>query len=92
MNALNAIVFAALGSLMEVLPKAFPSWFPPTGSNEYSDRVLWLAVMGAVQVAIGAGFLVRSVVLPVVYRLLAGNPANQSGSLALPSTRGVTVR
>jgi hypothetical protein len=53
MNALDALVFAALGAVMEILPKAFPSWFPPTGSDQASARALWLALMGVVQISIG---------------------------------------
>ena len=65
---------------------------PFLSSLRHRIVILFFALMGAVQVTIGAGFLVRSVALPVIYRLLAGNPANQSGSLALPSTRGVSAR
>jgi hypothetical protein len=92
MNALNAILFAALGSAMEVMPKVFPSWFPPTGSYQFSNRGLWLAIMGFVQVALGAGFIVRAHVIPVIYRLLSTSHATETGALALPSARGVTAR
>jgi hypothetical protein len=91
MNALNALVFAALGSVMELLPKAFPSWFPPTGSDQASARALWLALMGAVQISVGLGFLVRAHVVPFAYRVLSLVPS-ESGTLALPNARGVTGR
>ncbi len=92
MNALNAIVFAALGSAMEALPRIFPSWFPPTGSDQSSTRALWLATMGAVQITIGFGFVIRAHVLPLVTRVFTSARATESGTLALPSARGVTTR
>jgi hypothetical protein len=91
MNALNALAFAALGSLMEMLPKAFPSWFPLTGSDQASARALWLALMGAVQISVGVGFIVRAHVIPFVQGIRSMVPA-ESGTLALPNPRGVTGR
>jgi hypothetical protein len=92
MNALNALVFTAFGSAMEILPKVFPSWFPPTGSDQASTRALWLALMGAVQISIGVGFIIRAHLVPAVYRLISSVPAQESGALALPGARGVTTR
>jgi hypothetical protein len=91
MNALNALIFAALGSFMEILPKAFPWWFPPTGADGASARGLWLMLMGAVQILIGVGFIVRAYVVPFVHGILTVIPA-ESGTLALPNPRGVTTR
>jgi hypothetical protein len=91
MNALNALVFAALGSAMEILPKAFPSWFPPTGCDQASARAIWLALMGAVQISVGVGYIVRAHVIPFVHGIVSVGPA-ESGTLALPSPRGVTTR
>jgi hypothetical protein len=92
MNALNAILFAALGSAMEVLPKFFPSWFPPTGSDQSSTRALWLSLMGAVQIALGVGFVVRAHVIPGFIRFFSSARASDSGTFAIPTSRGVTVR
>jgi hypothetical protein len=92
MNALNAIVFAALGSVMEALPRLFPSWFPPTGSDQSSSRALWLALMGAVQITIGFGFIVRAHLVPVFARVFSTAPATEPGALALPNARAVTLR
>jgi hypothetical protein len=92
MNALNAIFFAALGSSMEIMPKVFPSWFPPTGSDQSSTRALWLALMGAVQITIGMGFVVRAYAIPAFLRIFSSAHATEPGALALPSTRGVHVR
>jgi hypothetical protein len=92
MNALNALVFAALGSVMEVLPSIFPSWFPPTGSDRSSTRALWLALMGVVQITLGVGFIVRAYVVPGFFRIVSRTPAATSGTLALPHARGATVR
>jgi hypothetical protein len=77
---------------MEVLPKVFPSWFPPTGSDQSSTRALWLALMGAVQISIGMGFIVRAHVVPAVLRVFSSAHAAEPGALALPSPRGVHVR
>jgi hypothetical protein len=91
MNALNALVFTAIGSIMEILPRAFPSWFPPTGADQASARELWLALMGAVQIAVGLGFIVRAHVVPFAYRLLPRVPEG-TGALALPNPRAASVR
>jgi hypothetical protein len=92
MNALNSIVFAALGSAMEALPRIFPSWFPPSGSDQSSTRALWLATMGAVQITIGLGFVVRAHFVPLVVRIFSTARTSEAGTLALPSARGATVR
>lgn len=92
MNAANALVFAAFGSLMEILPRAFPSWFPHTGADQASCRALWLLVMGAVQITMGVGFLVRARLLPATFRLFSSVPTAGTGSLALPEARGASSR
>jgi hypothetical protein len=92
MNALNAIVFAAFGSAMEALPRFFPSWFPPTGSDQSSARALWLSTMGAVQITLGVGFVVRAHFVPFFSRLFSTARATEAGALALPNARGVTAR
>jgi hypothetical protein len=74
---------------MEILPRAFPSWFPPTGSDQASARALWLAVMGVVQISVCFGFVVRSYFIPFGYRMLSLVPATGSGALALPNPRVV---
>jgi hypothetical protein len=91
MNAANALVFAILGSVMEMLPRAFPSLFPHSGPDQASARALWLSFMGALQVTVGVGFVVRYHVVPSALRLLSHVPTG-SGSLALPSARSVTGR
>jgi len=91
MNAANALIFAVLGSVMEMLPMAFPSWFPPSGSDQASARALWLSFMGAVQITVGFGFVVRFYVVPFGFRLLSLVPT-ESGSLALPNARSVSGR
>jgi hypothetical protein len=92
MNATNALAFAALGTLMELLPRAFPSWFPHTGADESSCRALWLAVMGATQITIGVGFLLTAHALPALRALFIRVPSGERGSLVLPESRGVTIR
>jgi hypothetical protein len=92
MNATNALAFAALGCLMELLPRAFPSWFPPTGADESSGRALWLGVMGATQITIGVGFLLTAHVFPVLRSHFVRVPSGAGGSLVLPESRGMTTR
>jgi hypothetical protein len=92
MNAINALAFAVLGTLMELLPRAFPSCFPHTGSDQASCRALWLAVMGATQLIVGLGFLLTVHALPAVRSFFVRVPATDSGTLVLPQSRGATVR
>lgn len=92
MNVLNALIFAALGSVMEIVPRAFPSLFPPSGADQASGRALWLALMGTVQIALGFGFIIRTQVIPAALRIVSTVPAAGTGSLALPNPRGVTSR
>jgi hypothetical protein len=87
MNAINALAFAALGSLMELLPRAFPSWFPHTGADESSCRALWLSVMGATQITVGLGFLLTVHALPYFRRLFIRVPSTESGTLVLTESR-----
>jgi hypothetical protein len=92
MNLINALTFSAIGSLMEILPRVFPSWFPPTHADHASCQALWLDLMGAVQVALGVGYMLRAHVAPVVVRILSPGRDGEPGALALPSPRGVTGR
>jgi hypothetical protein len=92
MNLPNAFVFASLGWIMEMIPKAFPSWFPHTGSDGANSRALWLALMGVFQMALGIGFIVRVHVVPVVVRLVALVPSGETAALPLASHRGITLR
>ena len=91
MNALNALAFASLGLVMEILPKAFPSLFPPTRADQDSAKALWLTLVGAVQITIAVGFVVRAYMVPFGFRLLSMVPVD-SGTLALPNPRAVTTR
>ena len=77
---------------MEILPKIFPSWFPPTGSDQSSTRALWLTLMGAVQIAIGLSYIVRAQVIPAFLRVFSSARATEAGTLALPNPRGAQVR
>lgn len=92
MNILNAVAFSAVGSLMELLPRAFPAWFPPTHADQASCRALWLGLMGAVQLTLGLGYLIRAHVLPVIVRLASVAPDGEQGALALRSARGMADR
>ncbi len=92
MNLANALVFAALGWVMEMIPKAFPSCFSHLGPDGTNTRALWLGLMGALQLTIGLGFVLRAHLLPFVSRLISLAPAPQSGALALPNARSVPLR
>jgi hypothetical protein len=91
-NAINALIFSAIGSAMGLLPVLFPSWFPPTGGDASSARALWLEFMSVTQVGFGLGFIVRAHLLPLAGRLISGVPAGDAGALALPSPRIVPGR
>ncbi|HEY1792801.1 MAG TPA: hypothetical protein VGG34_07775 [Opitutaceae bacterium] len=92
MNTPNTMILAALGMVMEALPRVFPAWFPPTGADQASARALWLAVMGGVEVAIAAGFLARLLALPLAFRLFRLVRAHEQASIGLPSARGISGR
>ena len=92
MNANNALIFAALGSAMEFVPRVIPSIFPHSGADEYSCRALWLQLMGAVQITVGAGFIGLNNVAPVATRVFARGRTQEGGALALPSARGASAR
>jgi len=92
MNFANALVFAVLGWVLEMMPRAFPSWFPHAGSDGANSRALWLSLMGGVQMALGLGFIVRAYGVPAVLRLAAVVPSGEAPPLSLPGARGVTLR
>jgi hypothetical protein len=48
--------------------------------------------MGAVQITIGFGFIVRAHLVPVFARVFSTAPATEPGALALPNARAVTLR
>ena len=90
MNAPNAVIFAVIGAAMELLPRLFPSWFPPSGADQSSGRALWLGVMGVLQLGLGLGYIIRLQLVPFTMRILSAVPAGERGSLALPNPRGVS--
>jgi hypothetical protein len=92
MNDSDALIFGLIGSAMELLPRAFPSWFPPTGCDQSSARALWLCVMGAVQIGLGSAHLLHAHIHPAAIRILAAIPAGGRGALALPDPRAVAGR
>jgi hypothetical protein len=89
MNDSNALIFSLIGTAMELLPKAFPSWFPPTGCDQSSARALWLCVMGAVQIGLGLAHFFRAHAVPAAARILSAVPDETRGPLALPRPRAV---
>jgi hypothetical protein len=89
MNGPNAAIFALIGCVMEVVPRIFPSWFPPSGGDQSNARALWLAVMGATQIGLAVVYIVRSYVVPFTIRVVSSVPAGERGTLVLPHPRGV---
>ena len=77
---------------MEMIPKAFPSWFPHTGADMASARALWLGVMGYLQLSLGLGFIARTQFWPSAQRLISLVPSGEPTALPLPGARGVTLR
>jgi len=92
MNALNAFIFVTMGSAMGLLPHVFPSWFPSTGADASSARVLWLQVMAATQVVLGLGYIAQAQVIPFVASLVSADRTADSGPLALSKQRAGTGR
>jgi hypothetical protein len=92
MNAFNSLIFTLIGFVMESLPLAFPSWFPPNGADQSSTRALWLGVMGFTQIGLGIGYIVHVHVVPTASRLFSAARATDRGTLVVTSTRGVAGR
>jgi hypothetical protein len=90
MNGINAAIFALLGAGMEIVPRILPSWFPPSGGDQSSARALWLAVMGATQMALAAGYLFRAYVMPFTLRVVSSVRTTERSPLALPNPRGIS--
>jgi hypothetical protein len=62
------------------------------GSDHSGARALWLSLMGFVQISLGVGFIVRAYVIPAVLRFFSSARATESGTFAIPGSRGVSVR
>lgn len=90
MNGINAAIFALIGAGMEMAPRLFPSWFPPTGADQSSARALWLFVMGVAQMALATGYVLRVYVMPVTLRVVSSVRATERSPLAFPNPRGVS--
>src|SRR5271170_5756645 len=88
MNFLNAMIFALVGTAMEVIPALFPSWFPGNGADQSSARMIWLDFMGAAQIALGAGYVIRVHLIPAFVSIVSAVPSGES--IPLPAARAVT--
>lgn len=60
MNTANAIGFLLMGLAMAVLPLLAPGLFPPSAIDATSARMLWVEIMGGVQIVLGSTFLARA--------------------------------
>lgn len=74
MTTLNAGVFLALGGMLNLLTLVAPGLFPPNGLDGANTSALWLQFMGWVSGGLGAGYLVRLQVLPVLVRAPGWRP------------------
>ena len=92
MNALNALLFSLFGAAMEILPAALPSMFPRECADQASTRALWLGFMGALQIALGVGYMAGAHAVPFIARLIAAAPAGGLEPAALPAVRGMPGR
>ena len=92
MNAANALIFAVLGSAMELLPRVFPGWFAHQGDNSGVARALWLSVMGAIQLGLGLGWVVRAHLVPLSVRVLSSAPVGDAEAIALSNSHRVAGR
>lgn len=75
MTNLHACVFLALGGILNLLTLVAPGLFPPNSLDGANTSALWLQLMGWVNGGLGAGYIVRQQVLPVLGRALAWRPA-----------------
>ena len=75
MNTGNAFGFVLFGATMWFLPTVAPEMFPRNSLDGSSARALWLQVMGLVQVAMGAAFVLQMEIWPRVSRWLSTAPA-----------------
>jgi hypothetical protein len=75
MTNLQAYGFLVFGGLMHLLPLVAPGLFPPDGIDGANTSALWLQVMGWVNGATGAGYLLRLEILPFIAEALAWRPA-----------------
>jgi hypothetical protein len=92
MNLSDSLIFAALGTAMETLPKIFPSWFPHGGTDLASNRALWLEFMGAVQIALGSAAVLATHVLPLLRRGLSIAPTGEPAMAPENAIRSLTAR
>lgn len=92
MNAANAVIFAFLGLAMELLPRVFPGWFSHLDADCAGARILWLEVMGWVQMGLGLSHVVRTHLVPLSERVLSPAPVGGAEVLALSNTRSVAGR
>lgn len=69
MTTSNAFAFLVLGLMMISAPALAPAMFPPTGFDGSNARALWLLLMGSLQGALGAGYLIRQHFIPAAVQL-----------------------
>jgi hypothetical protein len=74
MTTIHAYVFLPLGGVLNLLPLLALAQFPPNSLDGSSTSALWLQLMGWVNGGLGAGYVARLQVLPVIGQALAWRP------------------
>jgi len=75
MTTFHAYSFLALGGLLNLLPLLAPAHFPPNSLDGGNTSALWLQLMGWVIGGLGAGYVARLQVQPIMVQALAWRPA-----------------
>ena len=74
MNNRNAWGFLSFGFIMGLLPLLKSEWFPPTGVDGTSTRVIWLELMGIIQLLLGGTGVIWLGAIPAAIHWLAFTP------------------
>jgi hypothetical protein len=74
MTTLHACGFLVLGWVLGLLPVLAPEYFPPDSLDGANTSALWLEFMGWVNGGLGAGYVTRLQVQPLVVRALTWRP------------------
>ena len=82
MTTNNAIAFLVLGLGMFLAPVEFPQFFPPNAMDGSCTSALWLGLMGALQLAMGAGFAAYNETVRLQAAIHAWDPLERPFDLA----------
>ena len=65
---MNALSLLAVGLVLRAVPDLRPGWFPPTGWDGTNAQAIWLIAMGTITALFGAFYLVKTILLPLIWR------------------------